>query len=306
MSLKMDYTDRVKGMIFGAALGDSLGAYFEFRSTSQIQRDYIYPKAIDFPPLRGVSFMKRDTKQHWTDSTSQMILIMDTIIETGKLDLNLLAKKLVDWKDMGFPEFGETKGLNVERYTSSVLSDPMYLQNPLGTSQAYSKQCKSATNGSLSRSAVLAARGKKCLRKTLIDAMISSRLTHYNNKCTNTVKIYTDVVWSVLNNKEPHYLDDSLYRELIEMSLDDKHMSHVLKTSMIVVWAYFHMDDDFKETIQNVVFMGGSADNNACVTGAILGARIGYSKLPTDWLGKMPNHNWLMSKVEKYLTCIDK
>lgn len=301
----MDYANRVKGMIFGSALGDSLGAYFEFRSADQIRRDYIYPKAITFPPSKGVSFMKSDTKQHWTDSTSQMILVMDTLIESsGKIDINLLARKLFDWKDLGFPEFGETKGLGVEGYTATVLSDPMYLQSPLSTSQAYSRQRKSATNGSLARSAVLSARGKRGIRKTLIDAMTLGRVTHYNKKCTNVVKTYTDILWSILNNKEPHYLDNDLYREPEEMILDDEHMCHVLKTSMVIVWAYFHMDDDFKESLQRIVFMGGSADINASIVGAVLGARKGYDQLPKDWLEKMPQHDWLMMKVEKYLSCI--
>jgi len=302
------YRDRVKGLIFGAALADSLGAYFEFRTESQILRDYPYRHhSVNFPPEKGASFMRRGPKQHWTDDTSQMILLMETLIQTkeNKFDVYLFADKLFDWMEHGFPEFGETKGMGVGGYTQAVLTHEYFLDDPLWVSQEMARSSGNASNGSLMRTAIMAARDPSLSRKKVLkDAMISGRVTHYNSKCTKAIKIYTDIVWSVLHDKEPFFLPDNLYQDIEEMVLDDTHMGFVGKTLRVAVWAYFHMDEDFKDVIKTIVLKGGDADTNACVAGAILGARVGFSALPQDWIAKMAHGKWLEKMAEMYLDSI--
>lgn len=48
---------------------------------------------------------------------------------------------------------------------------------------------------------------------------------------------------------------------------------------------------------------GGDADCNAAVAGAVLGCRVGYSRLPSDWLAGLlaPNSEWLSKKINAFL-----
>jgi ADP-ribosylglycohydrolase len=306
----MNYQDKVKGLIFGGALGDCFGAYFEMRNENMILKDYPNSLDVDFPPSKPVSFMKRDPKQHWTDDTSQMILLMETLVEGENIfNVNIFAKKLVYWMNNGFSELNETRGVDIGCYTCSVLGDPDYLQNPLSVSLKCSKSTGNVSNGSLMRTAIMAARGcnnKISRKRVLIDAMVAGRATHYNSRCTRFVKIYTDLVWSVLNDCEPVFLKDDMYKELDDIVLDDTHTGYVLKTFAVAVWAYFHIDGDFKDNIKKIILKGGNADTNACVSGALLGSRIGYTNLPRDWVEKMPHWKWLEERVDKFIEVIMK
>jgi ADP-ribosylglycohydrolase len=54
----------------------------------------------------------------------------------------------------------------------------------------------------------------------------------------------------------------------------------------------------FEPLIQELIMEGGDADTNACVAGALLGAWVGYSALPSDWRDGIGNKTWLLGKTE--------
>eukprot|EP00463_Aulacantha_scolymantha_P003780 TRINITY_DN4691_c0_g1_i1.p1 TRINITY_DN4691_c0_g1~~TRINITY_DN4691_c0_g1_i1.p1 ORF type:complete len:88 (-),score=8.17 TRINITY_DN4691_c0_g1_i1:190-453(-) len=51
---------------------------------------------------------------HWTDDTSQMICIMQSMLKNnGNLLPTDLAHNLTHWANHGFPQFGETRGWGI-------------------------------------------------------------------------------------------------------------------------------------------------------------------------------------------------
>jgi len=58
---------------------------------------------------------------------------------------------------------------------------------------------------------------------------------------------------------------------------------------------------NFKEVLTEVVREGGDADTNGAVCGAVLGARLGYSRLPMDWANALPYRAWLDNKILRFL-----
>jgi hypothetical protein len=67
------------------------------------------------------------------------------------------------------------------------------------------------------------------------------------------------------------------------------------------VWALRQPLDNFKLVMTKLVMEGGDADTNGAVAGAMLGARIGYSKLPKDWMDLMPYKPWLEKRLNRLL-----
>lgn len=61
-----------------------------------------------------------------------------------------------------------------------------------------------------------------------------------------------------------------------------------------------HETEYFKKMLMDIVMEGGEADTNATVAGALLGARLGYSQLPTEWVVGMKRWEWLEDKVEEF------
>ena len=54
----------------------------------------------------------------------------------------------------------------------------------------------------------------------------------------------------------------------------------------------------FETLITNLIMEGGDADTNACVAGGLLGAWVGYSRLPPTWERGIRSREWLVRKAE--------
>lgn len=60
----------------------------------------------------------------------------------------------------------------------------------------------------------------------------------------------------------------------------------------------------FEELMTNLVMEGGDADTNGAAAGALLGALLGYSNLPSHWTNGLAHRDWLMSKIERMIKTI--
>lgn len=59
--------------------------------------------------------------------------------------------------------------------------------------------------------------------------------------------------------------------------------------------------NDFRAEIEKLVLEAGDADTNAVVAGALLGCKLGYEKLPKEWLNDLLEKEWLEFRVNKLL-----
>ncbi|KAI8968360.1 hypothetical protein BDF20DRAFT_177082 [Mycotypha africana] len=66
-----------------------------------------------------------------------------------------------------------------------------------------------------------------------------------------------------------------------------------------------HLETEyFKRMLMDIVMQGGDADTNAATAGAMLGARFGYSLLPTEWVVGMRRWEWLEDKVDEFCSLL--
>ncbi len=79
---------------------------------------------------------------------------------------------------------------------------------------------------------------------------------------------------------------------------------YVLKCMAVGVWAFRNRHRAYKDVIIEIVLMGGDADTNASVAGAILGA-CGNTP-PTEWIEKLPHRIWLNERLDKFYNIFDK
>jgi ADP-ribosylglycohydrolase len=54
----------------------------------------------------------------------------------------------------------------------------------------------------------------------------------------------------------------------------------------------------FESLVTQLILEGGDADTNACVAGALLGAWVGYSRLPPHWRDGIRSSEWLLRKAQ--------
>lgn len=192
--LKSLLRNHIKGLIYGQALGDAVGLQMEFKNKSQSLK---YP--IVYPYQKQIrNFQLND----FTDDTDQMILLLDTIIESqhnfyddtfSENDILNFSEKLLSWKDHGFPELGDTQGLGIGSTINMVVSHENFLKDPINCSKEIwiNSNKRLAANGAMMRTSVLSIMNIfKSIRDPLTihqdfykSIKMMCLVTHYDLRC---------------------------------------------------------------------------------------------------------------------------
>ncbi|XP_050413834.1 uncharacterized protein LOC126828227 [Patella vulgata] len=79
---------------------------------------------------------------------------------------------------------------------------------------------------------------------------------------------------------------------------EDGKGSHTFKPITAAIIA-LKSKSDYKSTILDIVMSCGDSNSNACVAGAIMGCKMGFSRLPTHWIDDLRSKqtNWLNVKI---------
>ena len=146
--------DRVRGTLFGAALGDAAGLATEFLSAAESKE--FYGEDADFRPGRAVfpdEHRMMWCAGDWTDDTDQQVLMMQSLLHSGgHADPCDFAMRLLSWRTSGFPELGDQSAAGLGQTTKAVLNDPSFAASPHTAAAAHSAGIPS--NGGVMRSFV--------------------------------------------------------------------------------------------------------------------------------------------------------
>eukprot|EP00928_Gymnodinium_smaydae_P077453 TRINITY_DN6080_c0_g1_i2.p1 TRINITY_DN6080_c0_g1~~TRINITY_DN6080_c0_g1_i2.p1 ORF type:complete len:417 (+),score=83.21 TRINITY_DN6080_c0_g1_i2:64-1251(+) len=313
--------DRVRGCIFGAALGDAAGLAAEFLSPSQVA-DY-YGESPDFTPGREVfpdEHRMMWCRGDWTDDTDQQILILQTLLNCGgRPNPKDFAARILAWRRNGFPDLGQT--------TKAVLNDPRYLEDPHATAARHSAETPS--NGGVMRTAVVGIpqfwdevavaesassfcrtthADPRCVASSVAVAVCISRLLRGLDRDGSGTSL--GVVKPALERARTYMADEAAAEEmethataetLEALKLDEqRRIGYTFKCLGAGFWA-LSSSNSFRDALNAVIKCGGDADTNGTVAGALLGCRLGYSNLPADWIAGMPYSSWLEAHAQKVL-----
>ena len=283
--------DKLKGTIYGQAVGDALGLGTEGMTDEDMA--WKYPNGISY---YSDIFQDRHRKRwkigDWTDDTDMMLCIANAVIKDKGVNYTNIAQNFKNWAD------GEPMGIGETTY--KVLSFGDYVDRPFDASKMLwdmSHQL-SAANGGVMRTSIVGLFPKaveEC-------AANICRLTHYDPRCVGSCVIVSLLIHSlVYEEKKLSYHQmvdigqryDSRIREYIDLSLNkdiralelqnEESVGYTLKTMAAGLWAYWNAPS-FEEGLLSVVRAGGDADTNAAVASAILGAKFGFSAIPHDYI----------------------
>ena len=88
--------DKIKGVLFGQAIGDALGLGTEFMTKQEVNR--FYPNGLtDYDQIIQDYHRKRWMKGDWTDDTEMMLCIANAIIEDKDIILSTIARNFKEW-----------------------------------------------------------------------------------------------------------------------------------------------------------------------------------------------------------------
>ena len=283
--------DKVKGVIYGQAIGDALGLGTEGMTDEDIA--WKYPNGIShYSDIFQDRHRKRWKIGDWTDDTDMMLCIANAVIKDKGVNLTSIARNFKEWAD------GEPMGIGETTY--KVLSFGDYVEKPFDASKMLWEMShqQSAANGGVMRTSIVGL-FPKAVEECAVNIC---RLTHYDPRCVGSCAIVSLLIHSLVYEEEKlsyhkivdiaqrydsrirEYIDLSLNTDIRALELQDwDSVGYTLKTLAAGLWAYWNAPS-FEEGLLSVVRAGGDADTNAAVACAILGAKFGFNTIPQEYV----------------------
>jgi len=165
---------------------------------------------------------------------------------------------------------------------------------------------RAAGNGSVMCCAPVGLLHVKQLDGLAEDAVAASRITHYDPRCCAAcVAVATAVAHLVRGGNDAGEaveraaaaaapiadevraaIERGVARRPSDLNVDGEDRGFVLHT-VEIAFSALATAADFEDGIVAVVSRGGDTDTNACVAGALLGAKLGRSHVPDRWISKL-------------------
>ena len=248
-----------------------------------------------------------------------------------------ITGRFVYWIHKGLIYTRDSKPKTPNNTFKYIVQKKEWVEDPTGVAKKVLEESKNTlcNNSPLTRLAIIGT-----LSDPVSAAVNFCTLTHVDTRCVATCVFYGCVINSLIynhihtaekidgyvveaTNVALEHLDKSYHEEfkalitqamrahvksfkLNEMSCASNiykalqcicYGLHVVRTAVSV-----SKYPDFKKCIETVVAEGGDADANGAVTGSIIGAYLGYSRIPRDWVYAMPHHWSLNQFVAIYIS----
>lgn len=268
--------NKIKGGLFGVAIGDALGGTTEFMTEEEVQRKY--GRLTD---IIGGGVWKL-VPGEVTDDTAMTICVAKGILKNPEEPIQAIGEELLKWYS--------TKPKDVGMTISSVLSQ--FDGDWFKTSQLVRWQLngKAGGNGSLMRTLPVAL-AYPSLEKMLDITDKQSRMTHFDDTASNICQIYNRIARRILNNES---LKKAIEKEIegtkFASSLCNKPNvpadGFVVHTFLWVLYYLYHFDN-FRDIAIVAANKGNDSDTTAAIACGLKGLEIGFEQLPDDFKNKI-------------------
>ena len=308
--------NKARGMLIGLAIGDSLGAPYEFGYTSK-----------EITELKDeVATMHEAVvcpKGSWTDDTSMALCLSQSLLDCGGYDSYDVMKKYCQWVDDGYMTYDGKPADDVGRQVLGAIErfkvDPVIRKDE--------PRSEAAGNGAIMRLApvVIATTrpGHNCGTVAECEnlAAVQARETHYSEQAERAAKWLAIILQQVVSDINRHNLDayidkfcderysngDLAWRNYGTRIKTDKNGDsfkdlggYVHDSLAIAIWG-IRWSDSFVDGMVRVICLGGDTDTNAAIYGQLAGAYYGYDAIPDEWKKGLIKHDEILAMADKLL-----
>lgn len=309
--IKAETINRIKGCLWGQAIGDALGLGTEFMSKNEVMKYYPYG-LHSYDQIIQDQHRCRWEIGDWTDDTDMMLCLLNAFDETG-FDFRKAAANFKEWYN-GTP-------MGIGRHIAKVVMISEYIDHPFECSEIIwdSTRKQSAANGALMRTSIMALWPQ--LNQYWVEQ--ACKLTHFDPRCVFSCQILSYLIHSIVwlsNIPEYDYLttiakemDDELLQyiqnahssSIPELNLHQQPgIGYTYRTLSAALSALWH-SSSFEEGVLEVVNEGGDADTNGAVVGALLGAKYGFDSIPSYFIENLCYKHAYEVSVNKFITLLE-
>ena len=300
--------DRFRGCLIGLAVGDALGGPVEFMSRFEILQRY----GGGVRKMVGGGWLKLKPGET-TDDAAMALALAESLAATEQFSVDDVAARYVAWLKTNPKDVGNITKLALRAWEKGVTlpAAAMGAHRQLGG--------KSAGNGTIMRCAPLALRYAYDERRLMDASRDEALITHFDPQAwTGSVALnllihhllhdmpFVHAVRNVAQRirREPRAaceIADVLETSTPAVRSDTLPTTgYVLDTLRIAVWALL-AHDSYETAVAAAVNLGGDADTQGAVTGALAGALWGYSAIPEPWRQPLHGHDQLIALADRLL-----
>jgi len=303
----VDRLDRAVGAVVGSAVGDALGAPFEFGPPGQFSARF--PKSY-----AGGDEMCGGGALGWapgefTDDTQMAIALATSLVEHGGLDEADVFDRFRRWAAADPPDIGNQ--------TRAVVGSGRPWD--VAAAEHFARSGHAAGNGSLMRTTPAAVFFSSAGRDATMDAARRiSALTHGDPSAGEGCAVFHELVRVALDGDDP--------LAAVPSALDQVAPEHRARWATVLapgwtpadategngavwptlgqaVWA-LRGATSLPEVLRRVIDLGGDTDTVAAVAGGLAGAVFGAECIPERWTvvlhGRVPgfgDHRWTVQDL---------
>jgi ADP-ribosyl-[dinitrogen reductase] hydrolase len=271
--------ERARGALLGLAAGDALGAAVEWLHPDQIHARY-------GGPLRDMVASPPWDRGEWTDDTAMALELATSLAEKGGYDEDDVFSRYVMWARSGPKDIGSTVAAALRRARS--------VEEARAAAAEFHRTSggRSAGNGSLMRTAPIGIRYRDDMGALERISRLESSLTHHDPLAGDACAWLNLTLAALVRGRKPPRstsLAGQAARKAIGAPPEllageaQEQMGYVL-TALRIGFAAAFGQADLESAVVFAVNLGGDADTNGAVAGALAGARFGAGAIPERWI----------------------
>lgn len=306
----MALESRIKGSLWGGAVGDAMGCPYEFRTrgtytpTNEMEISHTFKYKGNALP-----------KGSWTDDTSMQLCLAVSLTTTGgELDWVDVARRWTRWWKEGYLSSITGYCFDIGMATRTALATYVNLLDPKCPRPTYTPnanpQIVNSGNGSLMRLSPVPAALHREPFKAIATASLQSKVTHSSPLCIDACVLataYTIGLYhakgnarerkeAVLNPDFTPFPDGApiplMTEEVRDVArgnyknrsvADVKSDGYVISTLEAALWALWQ-GSTFEEGLMLLLPLGDDVDTVCAVYGQLAGAAYGFEEIPSRWI----------------------
>lgn len=287
--------DRRIGAVLGLAVGDALGATYEFCT----------PDEVPDGPLEMVGGGWLDLRSgETTDDTALAKAVLRGYRE-GPLDMRRVRDEMLRWEDSDPPDIGG----QTQTALNYLRSNPEAIYQPEAPrAQGNGAVMRAASHGVMAQSPEAA----------LDNAWAEAALTHPSENARVSSALVAGIIARLIEGQMPIEAVEVSFATLQDRELtsvdprevfspeigdaleaypeDRDRWGWTVYTTRLAL-GFLLRASDFRPGVEEVIKLGGDADTNGAVAGALLGARFGVSKIPSSWLESLDDTEEILGLI---------
>lgn len=268
----MKSLDKIKGGMFGLAIGDALGGTTEFMSEEQIKS--AYGQLTEIIGSGRWNLKPGET----TDDTAMALCVAKGIIKDSHYPIEHIGEQFLNWKNTNPKDIGITIS-----YAFLFYKTESNWENAARKTDDYLGG-HSAGNGSLMRCLPisLAYKNEDKIRDV---SKKQSKMTHFDDLASEACIIYNLIAYDLLyqqmsmKNAIENRIKGTLYEQILKNDPNCLPTGFVVDTFLWVLRTLY-TKETFEEVVQFLANKGEDADTTAAIAGGLKGIEVGYENLP--------------------------